>query len=192
MFLHVHSQVFELTFRCFQLVYNFLQAASLFTLFLFISLVIANTLTRHSSLDRQQVAIMIISGVFSIFTSALLASHTRLLLLNITTIEEIMMNRNIARERAMLSREFGFMGWREKKATKARWNQEWGRWSREMNLWSLGSKRANWVSVMGESKWGWILPTRTSPDDGISYKTNPRFDPQGIMRRRQEWPEELR
>lgn len=199
---------------CLPAVFNFLQAATLFTVFLFISLIISNTLTRSTDLDGQQVAIIVISGIFFLFTSLLLGAHTRLLMLNMTTIEEMGLHRQMDRENHMLNREFGFMGWREKRRTKARWNKEWGKLGTEANLWWLGSSRANFVSVMGESKWGWFcelcyilplgdlllmmlpisVPIPASPhgDDGISYVPNPRFSDQGIQRRREEWPEELR
>ena len=39
---------------------------------------------------------------------------------------------------------------------REQWDQEWGRIDQEGNLWWLGSYRANWVSVMGKSKWGWF------------------------------------
>lgn len=128
---------------------------------------------------------MVISGVFFLFTVSLLAAHTRLLLLNLTTVEELPILRMKARERATLAREFGFWNYRsvrfpilfgtaessggyshivcgnrEKEATQKRWDKEWGRIGREGNLWFLGSLRENWESVMGKAKLGWF---RRSP-----------------------------
>ncbi|KAK4704989.1 hypothetical protein P7C70_g1218, partial [Phenoliferia sp. Uapishka_3] len=179
--------------------YNFLQWSTAFTLFIFISLVLSITLPLHSpprphpSLDGELIAIISISGFFSFFTGALFVAHTRLILLNMTTIEEMGMARIRARERAALSRVYGFLGWKQKRATKKSWNEEWGRLGREGNLWWLGSRRANWVMVMGENKLGWFLPIPASPtpDDGLSYVPNPRFSKDGLWRPRKEWPREL-
>lgn len=161
-------------------VYNFLQWSTAFTLFIFIALVIDNTLPLHNpsrprpSLDGQIIAIIAVSGFFSFFTGALFVAHTRLILFNLTTIEEMGMARIQARERSALARVYGFFGWRcvplsppgpcglltpvyrGKKETKRKWNEEWGRLGREGNLWWLGSRRANWVMVMGENRLGWF------------------------------------
>lgn len=136
--------------------YNFLQWATFFELFLFLSLIIANTLTRRGDVDRNQIAIMAISGFFLVFTTPLLAAHTRLLLLNLTTIEDMTLNRMKQRERATLAREFGTFGFKEKNEVKRRWDNEWGRIGKEGNLWHLGSKRENFEMVMGKNKWGWF------------------------------------
>ncbi|KAL8292564.1 hypothetical protein RQP46_001176 [Phenoliferia psychrophenolica] len=91
--------------RNYKYFYNFLQWSTFFTIFVFISLTIDLTLPLHSptrphpSLDGQIIAIISISGFFSFFTGALFVAHTRLLLLNMTTIEEMGMARIKARER---------------------------------------------------------------------------------------------
>lgn len=204
-------------------VYNFLQWSTAYTIFVFIALIAANTLPLHTprrshpGLDGEQVAIMAVAGFFSFFTGALFWAHTRLILLNMTTIEEMGFARMRGRERAALSRVYGFTQFRAKSMTKARWNEEWGRLGKEGNLWWLGSRRANWVSVMGENKLGWFcmsrlpffcrervaylpafclgsavpVPAGPIPDDGLSYVPNPRFSPEGLWRRRKEWPREL-
>jgi palmitoyltransferase len=89
-------------------VYNFLQASTAYCLFVFLTLVIALTLPLHHSsrpcpgVDGQKVAIAAIAFLFFIFTCGLFLAHTRLILLNITTIEELGLKRQLARERAAL------------------------------------------------------------------------------------------
>ncbi|ORY92807.1 DHHC palmitoyltransferase-domain-containing protein [Leucosporidium creatinivorum] len=186
--------------RNYKYFYNFLQSSTLYTLFVFLTLLIANTRPLHlpsrsrPTIDAQQVAIIAIAGFFFLFTGSLFTAHTRLMLLNMTTIEEIGMNRIKSRERSALNRVHGFWGWRAKRQTVAEWNQQWGRLGREGNLWWLGSKRANWEMVMGQRKLGWFVPIPASPtpDDGLSYVPNPRFSKEGYWRERKEWPVELR
>lgn len=97
----------ELTMVC-AAVYNFLQASTAYCLFVFLTLVIALTLPLHHSsrpypgVDGQKVAIAAIAFLFFIFTCGLFLAHTRLILLNITTIEELGLKRQLARERAAL------------------------------------------------------------------------------------------
>lgn len=43
-----------------------------------------------------------------------------------------------------------------KRQTRKQWDIEWGRIGIEGNLWWLGSRRANWVAVMGKNMWWWI------------------------------------
>ena len=38
---------------------------------------------------------------------------------------------------------------------------------------------------------GVAVPVGQSPDDGLSYTPNPRFDEEGRWRPRSEWPKEL-
>ena len=79
-----------------------------YTLFVFLTLVIALTFPIHHSsgpppgLDGQKVAIAAIAFLFWFFTCSLLLAHTRLILLNVTTIEELGMKRHLARERSAL------------------------------------------------------------------------------------------
>ncbi|GJN89238.1 hypothetical protein Rhopal_002217-T1 [Rhodotorula paludigena] len=184
------------------LIYNFLQYSSAYTLFLFLTLLIAQTLPLGSfpssrpypGADGQQLAILALSFLFLCFTGSLFAAHTRLILRNMTTIEEIGMNRMRQRERKALTSTFGFWAWRAKRETRREWDKQWGRLGREGNLWWLGSRRANWEMVMGKKKIGWFLPIPARPvhDDGLSYKPNPRFSPEGHWRPRKEWPPELR
>lgn len=75
---------------------------------MFVTLVIALTLPLHHSsrpypgLDGQKVAIAAVAFLFFVFTCSLLLAHTRLILLNMTTIEELGMKRQLARERSAL------------------------------------------------------------------------------------------
>lgn len=101
-------------------VYNFLQYSSAYTLFLFLTLLIAQVpplgsfpSTRpYPGVDGQQLAILALSFLFLCFTGSLFAAHTRLILRNMTTIEEIGMNRMRQRERKALTSTFGFWAWR--------------------------------------------------------------------------------
>jgi palmitoyltransferase len=151
-----------------------------FTLFIVISVAIAHTLPLspprpRPSLDGLQVAIASVAGFFTLFTGTLLFAHTRMIMDNTSTIEEMGMTRMKARERAALSRVYGFgqftlvlvpsssvhctdliLECREKRATRRQWDEEWGRIGKEGNLWWLGSSRANWVAVMGENKLRWF------------------------------------
>ncbi|GAA5928604.1 DHHC family palmitoyltransferase [Sporobolomyces koalae] len=189
--------------RNYKYFYNFLQASTLYTLFVMIALVIAQTLPLSSftpperprpKLDGQQIAVIAIAFFFAMFTSSLWIAHTRLILRNMTTIEEMALNRMRAKERNALQNAYGFTNWRAKRDTKRAWDRKWGRLGREGNLWWLGSKRKNWEMVMGRAKLGWIFPIRAKPDhdDGLHYVPNPRFDRDGVWRPRKDWPVELR
>ncbi|GAA5971692.1 hypothetical protein JCM3765_006607 [Sporobolomyces pararoseus] len=189
--------------RNYKYFYNFLQASTLYTFFVFITLLIAQTLplgtfsttTRpYPGVDGQQIAIIALSFLFFLFTSSLWAAHTRLIGLNMTTIEEISLNRMKRKERNALNGVYGFWNSRAKKETQRAWDRKWGRLGKEGNLWWLGSYKANWEMVMGKHKLGWIfpIPARPTPDDGLHYVPNPRFDKDGIWRPRKDWPVELR
>ncbi|GAA5980757.1 hypothetical protein JCM5350_006377 [Sporobolomyces pararoseus] len=190
--------------RNYKYFYNFLQASTLYTLFVFLTLLIAQTLplgtfsstrTRpYPGVDGQQIAIIALSFLFFLFTCSLWVAHTRLIGLNMTTIEEISLNRIKRNERNALNGVYGFWNFRAKKETKRAWDRKWGRLGKEGNLWWLGSYRANWEMVMGKHKLGWIfpIPARPIPDDGLHYVPNPRFDKDGVWRPRKDWPVELR
>ncbi|GAA6027283.1 hypothetical protein JCM8097_002556 [Rhodosporidiobolus ruineniae] len=189
--------------RNYKYFYNFLQYSSTYCLFVFLTLLIAQTLPLgtfdplarpYPGVDGQQIAIIAISFLFFLFTGSLFAAHTRLILRNMTTIEEIGMNRMKQRERAALGAVFKFWQWREKRATRKAWDRQWGRHGLEGNLWWMGSKRANWEAVMGKHKLPWFLPipARPTPDDGLHYPPNPRFSTEGFWRPRKDWPKELR
>ncbi|GAA5958926.1 hypothetical protein JCM8115_000692 [Rhodotorula mucilaginosa] len=182
--------------------YNFLQWSSAYLFFVFLTLLIAQTLplgtfpaTRpYPGVDGQQIAIIALSFFFLFFTGSLLVQHTGLILRNMTTIEQIGLARMRQRERAALASEYGFFGYRAKKATRREWDKRWGRPDREGNIWWLGSSRANWEMVFGKAKLGWFLPIPSKPtmDDGLHYVPNPRFSPEGYWRERRFWPADLR
>ncbi|GAA5911002.1 hypothetical protein JCM6882_006745 [Rhodosporidiobolus microsporus] len=189
--------------RNYKYFYNFLQYSSTYCLFLFLTLLIAQTLPLgtfdppsrpYPGVDGQQIAIIAVAFLFFLFTGGLFAAHTRLILRNMTTIEEISMNRMKQRERGSLNSAYGFWAFREKRAVQAAWDRKWGRHGKEGNLWWLGSKRANWEAAMGKDKLPWFFPIPASPnpDDGLHYPPNPRFSKEGFWRPRREWPKELR
>ncbi|BGP56213.1 hypothetical protein JCM8202_002104 [Rhodotorula sphaerocarpa] len=188
--------------RNYKYFFNFLEWSTAYLFFVFLTLVIAQTLPLgtftasrpYPGVDGQQIAIIALSFFFLFFTSSLLIQHTDLVLKNMTTIEQIGLARMLQRERAALSSEYGFWGFRPKRETRREWDKRWGRPGREGNLWWLGSKRANWEMVFGQSKLGWFLPIPARPtmDDGLHYVPNPRFSPEGYWRERRFWPAELR
>ncbi|GAA5981665.1 hypothetical protein JCM10908_004558 [Rhodotorula pacifica] len=189
--------------RNYKYFYNFLQWSSAYLFFVFLTLLIAQTLPLgtftpperpYPGVDGQQIAIIALSFFFLFFTGSLLIQHTGLILRNMTTIEQIGLARMKQRERAALASEYGFFGFKAKRNTRREWDKRWGRPDREGNLWWLGSSRANWEMVHGQAKLGWFLPIPAKPtmDDGLHYVPNPRFSPEGHWRERRFWPAELR
>ncbi|CAE6502220.1 unnamed protein product [Rhizoctonia solani] len=142
-------------------------------------------------LDGQQVAVIALSGLFTMFTASLTASHTRLLLINATTVEALGFSRVREKDKANLETAFNLWQCRDKHAMRKRWKHEWGRIEYEGNLWWLDSARRNWEEVMGHHVWEWFLPIGKSPNDGMHYPVNPRHDPDGRWRPRSQWPTEL-
>ncbi|KAI0651141.1 zf-DHHC-domain-containing protein [Trametes meyenii] len=143
-------------------------------------------------IDGQQVAVMAFSGLFLLFATALFVSHIDLICNAQTTVESLGVRRMREREQRVLRRIHPWWDFRGKRATKAQWDAEWGRIGKEGNPWWLGSERRNWEATMGAAWWMWILPIGRSPDDGVNYELNPRFDREGRWRPRKEWPRELR
>lgn len=130
------------------------------------------------------------SGLFGLFTSALLFSHVRLALRNMSTVESLDAHDIQETERAGLSQTYSFYQFGAKHRAKVGWDAEWGRIGKEGHIWWLGSRRRNWESVMGKSQVGWVLPIGGPVDQGVEYEVNPRFDEEGRWRRRSEWPQE--
>ncbi|KAI3480769.1 hypothetical protein L1887_57035 [Cichorium endivia] len=54
-----------------------------------------------------------------------------------------------------------------------------------------GAFRTNTAQALGSSMWMWFLPIGKHPNDGLDFPMNPRFGPQGVWRKRPEWPEHL-
>ncbi|KAH9852983.1 zf-DHHC-domain-containing protein [Lenzites betulinus] len=150
------------------------------------------TVVRPSfEIDGQHVAVLVLSGLFILFTTALLGTHFQLICMGQSTVESLDARRIGEREDRVLGRLHAWWDFRGKRATRKQWDAEWGRVGREGNPWWLGSARANWEATMGAHAWQWFLPIGKSPDDGLSYTLNPRFDSEGRWRPRREWPREL-
>ncbi|KAF8751568.1 DHHC palmitoyltransferase [Rhizoctonia solani] len=142
-------------------------------------------------LDGQEIAVIALAGLFTMFTASLTAGHTRLLIINATTVESLGFSRTKEKDKASLEMAFSFWQCREKHQTRKRWDQEWGRVEREGNLWWLENARTNWEQVMGHKVYEWFLPIGKSPNNGMNYPVNPRHDPDGRWRPRSQWPVEL-
>jgi len=143
------------------------------------------------SIDPQVIVIIAFAGFFGLFTSIMLVSHAWMICLNTTTVESLGIQSIKENERSTLTQMHGFYRFAEKAKTKRRWDAEWGKIETEANLWWLGSARANWESVMGKKIWWWFLPIGRSASDGLVYPTNKRFDKEGRLMPRREWPPDL-
>ena len=149
-----------------------------------------------------------------VFTGGMLSAHVALILANMTTVEQMGAQRMRHREQRVLARLHKWYEFRARRETVAQWDGEWGRIGKEGHMWWLGSARKNWEAVMGDSVWMWFreylflawiltvsrvgheltsvaVPVGQSPDDGLSYTPNLRFDEEGRWRPRSEWPKEL-
>ncbi|KAI0633015.1 zf-DHHC-domain-containing protein [Trametes polyzona] len=141
--------------------------------------------------DGQQIAVMALSGLFILFTAALYGSHIELICGGQSTVESLEVRRIHEREARVLKRLHPWWDFRGKRATRRQWDAEWGRVGKEGHPWWLGSARKNWEATMGDRVWMWFLPIGKSPDDGLHYQLNPRFDAEGRWLPRREWPKEL-
>jgi palmitoyltransferase len=131
------------------------------------------------SIDPQHIVVIALSGLFTLFTVALVLSQIHLILLNMTTVEHLGMQRMRDRERSVLDQMIRLpcscsgepdvspvaapLAGRSpvrvlisRRRILKQWDVEWGRIDTEGNLWWLGSRRANWESTMGTSKLGWL------------------------------------
>jgi len=143
-------------------------------------------------LDPQIIVVSALAALFALFTNVLASSHVLLLMKGQTTVESMIIHGTKERESAALRKEYGLFAWRTMRETRRRWNEEWGDLDTEGNIWWTGSRKQGWIDVMGTNPLGWILPIGRSLSDGLSYPVNPRFDEHGRLRRRAEWPAELR
>ncbi|KAI5122661.1 hypothetical protein M0805_007921 [Coniferiporia weirii] len=179
---------------------NFLQWSSPWTLWAFATLVGMNAKRDSDPLtkiDAQQIVIIALSGLFSLFTVVLLAAQIRLILINQSSVESLIISGMREREREIIGQLAPLCDWgtnvhKKRSAIRKQWNEEWGTLHTEGNIWWLGSPHANWEYRMGKNRWGWFLPVGRSEGDGLTYPVNPRFDAEGRWRRRSEWPPELR
>lgn len=121
------------------------------------------------------------SALFTLFTVVLLMTHVRLIIFNQSTVETMRAQEMKEREKAVLKRMYPWYKLRyvllpahvnmghsspnlaqpntlhsAKREARRQWDQEWGRIDEEGNLWWLGSRKENWISVMGPSKWAWF------------------------------------
>ncbi|KAF8309390.1 zf-DHHC-domain-containing protein [Clavulina sp. PMI_390] len=164
---------------------------TLFCSWIFISLLVA-VVTHTNTPDGLEISIVALSFLFAFFTSGLSAAHTRLIMLNATTVESLSMTSARRRENAIINAAFQMWEIRGKRQKRREWNNEWGRIGKEANLWWLGSYRRNWEALMGPSWVYWVFPIGNAFSDGLAFEQNPRFDEEGRPRRRGEWPLELR
>ncbi|KAF9463502.1 DHHC palmitoyltransferase-domain-containing protein [Collybia nuda] len=174
---------------------NFVQAACVFSVYTFATLLgftIHAVNSLNGDIDPQEIVVIVLAAVFTLFTAPLLLSHIHLILKGQTTVESMKARVQKNREEQALADVFRFWQIREKRRTKQLWNEEWGSIEKDGNIWWLGSSKKGWLDVMGNSRWGWFLPIGRSLSDGLTYPVNPRFDEQGRWRRRVEWPLELR
>ncbi|KAG8936862.1 palmitoyltransferase pfa5 [Tulasnella sp. 418] len=173
---------------------NFVFWAALFTIFVAISLIIINARpnNRRQDLDPLQIVIIVLGSLFGLFTSGLFFTHTYLIMLNMTTVEQYSVQNMVEREHATLDQMLPWWDCFGRKRLLRKWDEEWGALRTEGNIWNLGSRRKNWEATMGNKVLWWFLPIGRSEGDGLTYPINPRFTSEGKWRRRKDWPEELR
>ncbi|KZV63525.1 zf-DHHC-domain-containing protein [Peniophora sp. CONT] len=172
----------------------FLLWSFLYSLFTFISVLVL--VARHASgsdkhVDAQQIVTIALGGLFSTFTGSLFGMHAVLVLMNMSTVEQLAVSSMKERERSVLSYEFRWTQFKAKRARQAEWDAEWGRIGREGHLWNVGSMRYHWEMVFGRNPWTWLLPIGRTPTDGLKWERNPRFDREGRWLPRREWPASL-
>ncbi|KAI0289309.1 DHHC palmitoyltransferase-domain-containing protein [Multifurca ochricompacta] len=168
--------------------------AALFCLWTFSTLVALNaraTTRTDKTVDPEHIVVIVLSGLFSVFTSAMLMTHIVLITTNQTTVEHVAARAMKDRENAVLNEMHSFWACAAKRRTRQAWDAEWGRIGLEGNLWWLGDLRAHWEQVFGPRTWTWLLPIGTSKDIGLEYPRNPRFDADGRWIPRKRWPPEL-
>ncbi|KAH8988336.1 zf-DHHC-domain-containing protein [Lactarius akahatsu] len=141
--------------------------------------------------DPEHIVVIVLSGLFAVFTSAMFMSHIVLISTNQTTVEHVAVRAMKDRENETLNNMHSFWGCLEKRRTRQTWDAEWGRIGHEGNMWWLGDVRAHWEQVFGPRTWTWLLPIGSSKDLGLEYPRNPRFDVDGRWMPRKEWPAEL-
>lgn len=83
-------------------------------------------------------------------------THTRLILLNMTTVEQMKVQDMKEHESVVLGEMYSMCAFAKRRQARAQWDEEWGRPAIEGNIWWLGSGRKNWESVMGQSIWSWF------------------------------------
>ncbi|EKM75385.1 hypothetical protein AGABI1DRAFT_46537 [Agaricus bisporus var. burnettii JB137-S8] len=173
----------------------FCVSAAVFALYLLGTLIGFNvsawtSTSNDARVDPQIIVVSALALLFSFFTVVLTSSHIMLILKGQTTVESMSMRSLKERESEVLRREFGLFAFRSKREARRQWKEEWGDLDTEGNIWWTGSKKQGWIDVMGKNPLGWILPVGRSETDGLSYPLNSRFDEQGQLKRRVDWPAE--
>ncbi|KNZ76633.1 Palmitoyltransferase PFA3 [Termitomyces sp. J132] len=174
---------------------NFIQVTSFLTTYTCVTLLVFVVLRATSAdghIDPQKIVIVAFAGLFAVFTTLMQFTHVRLIWSGQTTVESMQGHRMKHREKQAMNDVIGYWAILAKRRKTRSYDEEWGRIGREGNIWWLGSGKKGWVDVMGYNVWGWFLPIGKSLNDGLTYPVNPRFDAQGIWRKRAEWPRELR
>lgn len=175
---------------------NFVQWAAVLSFWMFATVLGLNIKSRTRSsapaINPQHIVLLALTALFGLFCFLMFLTHVQLIMLNQTTVESLGFRSMQEREQDNLARMHHWYDCGAKRRTRRRWDKEWGRVGKEGNLWWLGSRRANWESVMGKNVWWWFLPVGRGLEDGVNFPTNPRFDKQGRWRRRREWPSDLR
>ncbi|EIW76567.1 zf-DHHC-domain-containing protein [Coniophora puteana RWD-64-598 SS2] len=158
--------------------FDFVLWGAIFTIWTFGSLLGLVVRGQHQSppseLNPQHIAVIVLTGLFGIFSFMMTLTQIRSLMLNQTTVESLNFRAMREREQATLSHMYAWYQIRAKRRTVKEWDQEWGKTGTEGNLWYLGSEKENWEI-----------------HDGMDYPPNPRYDSQGRQRRRKEWPVDL-
>ncbi|KAG1732653.1 DHHC palmitoyltransferase-domain-containing protein [Suillus paluster] len=175
---------------------NFVQWATILSFWMFATILGLTIKSQSKSpapgINPQHIVVVALSAFFGIFCCLMFLTHVHLIMLNQTTVESLGFRNMKEREQDNLARMHRCYDFGAKRRTRQRWDKEWGRIDKEGNLWWLGSNRANWESVMGKNVWWWFLPVGHGLEDGLHYPPNPRFDKQGRLMRRREWPSDLR
>ncbi|KAG8884504.1 hypothetical protein FRB98_002367 [Tulasnella sp. 332] len=132
---------------------NFCGWASLFCFWVFTTLVAINAGANgpFQSTDPLQLVIIVIAGLFGVFTLSLVLQHVRLLALNLSTVESYGISSMKQRESYVLSSMFPWWNLRAQRRKVKEWDKEWGQLHTEGNIWWLGGPRRNWEQVMGKN-----------------------------------------
>ncbi|ORX34082.1 DHHC palmitoyltransferase-domain-containing protein [Kockovaella imperatae] len=163
--------------------------ASIFCSYLVIWLVIV--LTKMPEIDGQVMGLLIAAAIFGLFAGMMYSSHVYLIIKGVSTVESYKSRDQREHEDHALQAEFGTL-WKnhEKRKVRKRWKEEWGGVEVDAR-WKWGNSMEMWEQEMG-TKWiGWFLPLGRPQGDGIHFKSNPRFGPNGEWLKKKDWPKEL-
>ncbi|ODO08533.1 vacuolar protein [Cryptococcus wingfieldii CBS 7118] len=155
---------------------------------LFTMLLLIITASKTSGIDGQTVALVVVSGLFGLFTITMFITHVMLITSGRTTVESYASRDQLERENSLLQKEYGYL-WHnlEKRKVRKRWKEEWGGTAVD-ERWKFGGKMDMWREEMGPGPLGWIFPIGKPLGDGQHYKSNPRFGPHGEWLLKKDWP----